>query len=138
MDVKVTASDKISHLADHIIHQIVSFLPTIDFSVSCPKHGIAFRLHSTYGILRLMLPNVDLYSETVERREKFLNFVHNSLVRQCHQNSSIQRQRLSLTFYCTSGISSLIDSLIVLALQFGVKELDIKAHVPCNYYNDLN
>ena len=113
MDVEVNASDRISHLPDHIIHQIVSFLPTIDVVrisiLSETWHRISTSFHvwdfeeSWFG-----LPNVDLYSEAVEKREKILNFVHNSLVRECHQNSSIQRLRLSLTFYCTSVISSRI------------------------------
>lgn len=54
MDVKVNASNRIYQLPDHIIHQTVSFLPTIDVvRISIlSKNGIAFRLHSTYGILK--------------------------------------------------------------------------------------
>ena len=104
-------------------------------SVSCPRHGIAFRLHSTYGILKNRgsgFPTLICILKQLKRGKKssiscIIRWFENAIRTPVYKGwDYLWLSTVHLWFLLA------LQSLIVLALQFGVKELDIKAHLPCN------
>lgn len=143
MDVKVNASNRIYQLPDHIIHQTVSFLPTIDVvRISIlSKNGIAFRLHSTYGILKNLGSGFLTLICILKQLKRGKNSSISCIIRWFDNAIRTQAYKGWDYLWLSTvhlGFLLALQSLIVLVLQFGVKELDIKAHLPCSYYNDLN
>jgi len=87
MNVEINETDIISQLPQYIIQQIASFLPTIEVGSTSvvPKAWHHIWIHcpfsqSLFGLEMFAFPGT---YEVNNRTGKFLNFLHNSLVRQC-------------------------------------------------------
>ncbi|CAK7336734.1 unnamed protein product [Dovyalis caffra] len=131
MGIEIDASDRISQLPDHILHHILSYLPT---RYGCRASFLSktwYRVWKSFSIsdfhesmFGLRSINIDWMPPSIfQKREKnSFKFVQESLLRQC----PIRRFGLSLTLDNDDDeYFSRIEDLFTLATQHGVLELDL-------------
>ncbi|KAG5234269.1 FBD-associated F-box protein [Salix suchowensis] len=137
MGIGVDASDRISRLPDHVLHYILSYLPigaVVRFSV----------LSKTWHRISTSFPVSDFSEDGLrlsKRREiqdwknKFINFVQDSLLAQHHHNTRSRKFRLSMDLDSYDPqITSRADHLLELAAKCGVSEFDLNFQNISHYF----
>jgi len=128
MGIRVDASDRISRLPDHVLHHILSYLSiraVVRFSV----------LSKTWHRISTSFPVSD-FSEDVlllgkryeiqDWKNKFIDFVQDSLLAQHHHNTRSHKFRLSMDLDSYDPqLTSRADHLLELATKCGVYEFDL-------------
>ncbi|KAJ6764233.1 F-BOX/RNI/FBD-LIKE DOMAIN PROTEIN [Salix koriyanagi] len=135
--IGVDASDRISRLPDHVLHYILSYLPigaVVRFSV----------LSKTWHRISTSFPVSDFSEDGLrlsKRREiqdwknKFINFVQDSLLAQHHHNTRSRKFRLSMDLDSYDPqITSRADHLLELAAKCGVSEFDLNFQNISHYF----
>ncbi|GMN53338.1 hypothetical protein TIFTF001_022478 [Ficus carica] len=126
--VKIRAPDLISKLPDHVIHYILSFLPTID-AVRMSLLSRRWR-RMWYSIPALKFDDYQI------KEELFFNFVeqcmkHHQMGMQVNTTSVITRFELRIS-RCRVD-SSQVDRWLSFVAQPHLKELDVKMHALCSW-----
>ncbi|KAJ4729890.1 F-box domain containing protein [Melia azedarach] len=118
--------DRFSDLPEHIIHHVMSFLPTKD---AVRTSVLSKRFRSTWNSFPIIDFNQTCVSSFLRRRdgnvkERFLNFLSDSLRRRA-PNTLLKKFRLH-AFVPNTKSDNRIDEAINYALEHEVKELDLE------------
>ncbi|CAK7338909.1 unnamed protein product [Dovyalis caffra] len=127
--------DWISQLPDHIIHHILSFQPGKNVArisvLSKTWHGFwtSFPVSNLQFSERLFergLKRPCAIGEIKDWKTKFARLVHDSVLRQCRLNTSIEKFELSMSYYLHPDIPPRIDHSLEMIIDRGVKEVHVK------------
>ncbi|XP_052178170.1 F-box/LRR-repeat protein At4g14103-like [Diospyros lotus] len=129
------AVDMISSLPDHIIHHIMSFLPTKDATRSSVLSKSWRYLWGSFPILDF---DQSLFGRSCLKSEDFLTYLENSIRR---REGFMEIEKFRLRVHDFHSDDSRVDSAIRWALEHGVQELDLYLleinYLPCSLPKDL-
>ncbi|KAK2995543.1 hypothetical protein RJ640_014940 [Escallonia rubra] len=117
------AMDRISQLPEPIMHHILSFLSGKEAAQTSAVSKTWLSAWSTNPVLDLDQTYFE-ENPNIERRQKFMKFLRDTMIRYREQKPMIKRLFLRVNFV-DSNLVSLADEWIGLALENHVEELDL-------------
>ncbi|KAA8527507.1 hypothetical protein F0562_034778 [Nyssa sinensis] len=134
IDRSIDTIDWMSELPDHILHRVLSFLPTEEAARTSVLSKSWQRAWSTRSILNFdeTFFGAELNADE-DYQKKSLNFVDESLIRYRECKLRIQKLRLQIP-NLDWNLAFHIDRWIGIAVENGLEELDICIETPSVYY----